>query len=405
MGLGRVSEGIWFILANCVHGLFPINIRTMSLARTRFLRHRLRVLGAVTAVVAATATLGTGLQSASAADGAAQLSFPYVQGVTAWIGGLHSDDGNTGPKNALDIVPVGGQVAAARDGVVHLKKCDGGPTVQVEHADGWWTTYYHMEGIAVSDGQQVARGHVLGQIGNALPCGGSTSGAHVHFSLSRMIDGRLQSVALNGVAVGGYEFHEGPAQYSGSATRLSDGAPTQIGPGAPNIENTGAVGDAPAGPPGSAAAPPPPANPPPPPPPPPPANPPPPPPANPPPPPGDGLTFTNSDKTAIPDESQVRSGMAVSAVNPASRTSVDVDVAISHTYRGDVTLKLRAPDGTIYTLRKSDPDDPGVDIKATYTAAFPAGEVVNGDWVLIVGDTGRLDVGSLESWTLRFPSA
>jgi LasA protease len=91
---------------------------------------------------------------------------------------------------------------------------------------------------------QVQVGTVLGSIGNALPCDGSTTGAHIHFTLwslpSTASAARARSGNWNGVSyerlsgqvgavygdpvdgkvLGGWRFTEGADQYSGTATRM-----------------------------------------------------------------------------------------------------------------------------------------------------------------------------------------
>ena len=178
------------------------------------------------------------------------FGLPYAPGQAAYSSGIHSDDGATGPKNAIDLVPQDGVVRAALGGTVHVWQCAGGPWVTVDHAEGWRTGYYHMENIQVGDGQQVAQGTVLGTIGNALPCGGSSTGAHVHFSLWALTATPAQRAAdpalagdwdgvsyetlsthvaavlaepVNGKVFGGWQFFEGAQQYSGYTVRQSDG--------------------------------------------------------------------------------------------------------------------------------------------------------------------------------------
>jgi LasA protease len=97
---------------------------------------------------------------------------------------------------------------------------------------------------------------VLGSIGNALPCGGSTTGAHVHFTLwtlpavttsargdSAIASGNWSGVSyaqvsgqlaeafgesVDGKTIGGWLFTEGVQQYSGTATRVRDGHVTKL---------------------------------------------------------------------------------------------------------------------------------------------------------------------------------
>lgn len=177
------------------------------------------------------------------------FGWPFAPGQVAGSAGIHSDDGATGPKNAIDLTPDDGIVRAPLGGTVHVWQCAGGPWVTVDHQEGWRTGYYHMENIQVGDGQQVAPGTVLGTIGNALPCGGSSSGAHVHFTLWLLtasateatdpaIAGDWDGVSyvelstkvaavigepVDGKVFGGWQLFEGAGQYSGHLVRQGDG--------------------------------------------------------------------------------------------------------------------------------------------------------------------------------------
>jgi LasA protease len=183
--------------------------------------------------------------SAAAAEFPA-FGLPAAPGQDVSSAGIHSESGTATVMNAIDLTPRDGVVRAPLAGTVRFQHCSGGDWVVVDHAGGWRTGYYHLEGIAVTDGRQVAAGAVLGNVGNALPCGGSSTGAHVHFTLWRLDaaarspeaagdwDGisheRLATdvaeavgVALSGRTFGGWTLREGTEQYSGTATRVSTG--------------------------------------------------------------------------------------------------------------------------------------------------------------------------------------
>jgi murein DD-endopeptidase MepM/ murein hydrolase activator NlpD len=57
--------------------------------------------------------------------------------------------------------------------------CSYGLYVTVEHRDGSTTLYAHLNGVGVSEGQEVAQGQTLGASGNT----GRSTGAHLHFEL------------------------------------------------------------------------------------------------------------------------------------------------------------------------------------------------------------------------------
>jgi LasA protease len=174
------------------------------------------------------------------------LALPFKAGQQVYSAGIHSDDGSTGVENALDLSPADKTVRAPLAGTVHLQHCSGGDWVTIDHAGGWRTGYYHMEGIKVTDGEQVEAGDVLGSTGNALPCGGSSTGAHVHFTLWTLPDAaaanwdglaysRLSTTVaaahgepIDGKTLGGWLFTAGADQYTGTATHLADHTVTQL---------------------------------------------------------------------------------------------------------------------------------------------------------------------------------
>ncbi len=80
----------------------------------------------------------------------------------------------------LDVAaPTGTPIRSAAPGVVALISSGGpyGNAVLVAHADGLATFYAHMSSVAVSRGQQVGSGAVLGAVGST----GWSTGPHLHF--------------------------------------------------------------------------------------------------------------------------------------------------------------------------------------------------------------------------------
>ncbi|MEH6459053.1 peptidoglycan DD-metalloendopeptidase family protein [Chitinimonas sp. JJ19] len=146
------------------------------------------------------------------------LGLPWAEGV-AWYmgGGPHGNSGNSRPFDSIDFNGGNGQVLAPRDGRIY-KSCvrNSSAIVQLVHDNGYTSRYYHMVNLPnLADGTLVRKGAYLGQIGNGLPCGGSTTGPHVHFSIS--MNG--QPVAVNGKTIGGWQFFEGASAYQGYALR------------------------------------------------------------------------------------------------------------------------------------------------------------------------------------------
>lgn len=80
-------------------------------------------------------------------------------------------------------LPVGTQVAAAKDGkVVTANYVNGyGLTVIVEHAGGYRTLYAHLSKVLVKEGQWVATGQLICKSGNT----GKTTGPNLHFEIQK----------------------------------------------------------------------------------------------------------------------------------------------------------------------------------------------------------------------------
>jgi murein DD-endopeptidase MepM/ murein hydrolase activator NlpD len=84
----------------------------------------------------------------------------------------------------MDIgAPYGAPIYAATDGVVAMagRNHGYGNFVKLNHAGGLATGYGHMSRIAVSSGQRVRKGQVIGYIGST----GMSTGPHLHYELYR----------------------------------------------------------------------------------------------------------------------------------------------------------------------------------------------------------------------------
>ncbi|MGM0555839.1 MAG: proprotein convertase P-domain-containing protein [Myxococcota bacterium] len=116
-------------------------------------------------------------------------------------------------------------------------------------------------------------------------------------------------------------------------------------------------------------------------------------------------TASNSPAVAIPDNDPagVSDTLSVSGCTTIAATTVDVD--ISHTYQGDLTITVTSPNGTDVILWNNDggssddvignfPDDFAPDESLS---AFD-GETGDGTWTLTVEDGGAGDDGTLNSW-------
>jgi endonuclease I/chitodextrinase len=111
-----------------------------------------------------------------------------------------------------------------------------------------------------------------------------------------------------------------------------------------------------------------------------------------------GSYFENTTGQSIPDRSSIISNIMVDRSGPTNTVNISVD--ISHTFRGDISLTLTAPDGSNYPLKDKSKNDGGQNIIATYQASVSGN--AQGTWSLKVTDHYRKDVGQLNNWNLQF---
>jgi leucyl aminopeptidase len=112
-------------------------------------------------------------------------------------------------------------------------------------------------------------------------------------------------------------------------------------------------------------------------------------------------TYSNSTATAIPDGGQVDSAITVSGRSGNASGTSQVSVNISHAKRGDLRLRLVAPDGSSYLLKAANGTDTAPNLVATYTVNLST-EVLNGTWKLRVIDTTAGNTGTLNTWSITF---
>lgn len=113
---------------------------------------------------------------------------PSIWPVKGWVTSEFGPRSNPFGKRrefhtGIDIATkLGAPIQSPADGIVKSveKRPDLGLMIQIEHGRGISTLYAHLFRSAVSDGQVVKRGEVIGYVGNS----GRSTGAHLHYSVN-----------------------------------------------------------------------------------------------------------------------------------------------------------------------------------------------------------------------------
>jgi murein DD-endopeptidase MepM/ murein hydrolase activator NlpD len=132
------------------------------------------------------AGLGTGLNLGLASNETPTL-WPVNGPITSSFGERQDvfggDEGEFHP--GIDIsAPLGTPIHATADGVVTVAQMVNGygREVTIDHGHGVATLYGHMSGLAVTSGQSVTRGEIIGYVGHSGRTSGVT-GNHVHYEV------------------------------------------------------------------------------------------------------------------------------------------------------------------------------------------------------------------------------
>ncbi|MFF4659174.1 M4 family metallopeptidase [Streptomyces sp. NPDC001381] len=109
--------------------------------------------------------------------------------------------------------------------------------------------------------------------------------------------------------------------------------------------------------------------------------------------------YANATRVDIPDNgAAVESPVTIAGRDGNASATTSVYVNIVHTYRGDLTVDLVGPDGTVYSLlNRSGASADNVD--QTFTVDASA-QPLNGTWKLRVQDRASIDVGYIQRWQL-----
>jgi hypothetical protein len=145
------------------------------------------------------------------------FQFPFPLGATWYFNGPHSWAGDdTPPFSSMDFYTGGGTcdsppntyTVAAQSGTA-IRPYGYDCWLEIDHVDGWTTSYYHLQNMIDPQGETINRNASLGTIACEVCAGGWASGPHVHWTLK--YNGAY--VSLEGVRVSGWTIHVGPEPY------------------------------------------------------------------------------------------------------------------------------------------------------------------------------------------------
>ncbi|MCG8671031.1 MAG: S8 family serine peptidase [Pseudomonadales bacterium] len=110
--------------------------------------------------------------------------------------------------------------------------------------------------------------------------------------------------------------------------------------------------------------------------------------------------FENKSNVSIPDNNSSGASSVIDVTRSGYAGSISVSIDIRHTYRGDLTVKLYAPNGANATLvsTSSDSSDNVIQTYRFNAASIPA----QGQWRLHAADSAWRDVGYINEWSITF---
>ena len=112
--------------------------------------------------------------------------------------------------------------------------------------------------------------------------------------------------------------------------------------------------------------------------------------------------FTSNEVLNIPDRSTVGIKSVLNVTSAPNGRKISLSLNITHTFIGDLVVKLTTPDGKVVTLHsKTGGSDDNIVKSYDLTEALKAVQT-SGQYKLTVQDLVARDTGSLKSWSLRF---
>jgi len=114
---------------------------------------------------------------------------------------------------------------------------------------------------------------------------------------------------------------------------------------------------------------------------------------------GSGFEYTNDEGGDIPDNDSSGMESSIEVTDGGTISALSVTVDISHSYSGDLTVKLVREGGDEVVLQDQEGGSED-DIEKTFAVTDFNGQDAAGTWTLEVVDNANLDEGRLNSWTL-----
>lgn len=114
--------------------------------------------------------------------------------------------------------------------------------------------------------------------------------------------------------------------------------------------------------------------------------------------------YENNTSIAIPDSDPAGVTSVISVPEEGTVFGVEVSVNITHTWRGDLIVRLISPEGTEHVLHNRDGGSAS-DLIQTWTLGTFNGESMQGEWTLFVSDNAGLDTGTLNGWSMVLTAA
>jgi subtilisin-like proprotein convertase family protein len=115
-------------------------------------------------------------------------------------------------------------------------------------------------------------------------------------------------------------------------------------------------------------------------------------------------TFTNATRVNIPDNRPAGITSTINVPDSLRISQLSVTVNITHTFIGDLIVKLTSPTGTVVTLHNRTGGSTD-NLRQTYTPANFNGQLSPGAWRLSVSDNAGIDIGALDNWSLTITGA